>query len=226
MTQADSVHSTPPTNTSATHSRRGFLGSALTALAAGTALNATAIATSKPAPVVVVEDPKIIALGEQIGPLLDAYRNAVVCRSQARAIAEANCPTVPDELVCKGPFWAGEADRERDVEDKDVWPAEFLGPDGKTCVRPPRLIFDSVRAKASIARGNLQCDRRTSFGKRLVKMIEAAERHETGREAAIEQSGLGPAKARLYFAGAELEQLAYDAATREPVTGAGLLVQA
>jgi uncharacterized membrane protein len=51
MTQADSVHSTPPTNTSARHSRRSILGAiAGSAAAAGGITGLTpAIATPLPA---------------------------------------------------------------------------------------------------------------------------------------------------------------------------------
>jgi hypothetical protein len=227
MTQADSVHSTPPTNTSATHNRRGFLGRAVTALVAGTALNTVAIVATKSAPrVATAEDPTVIALGERIDPLLETYRNAVACHRAARAQAEANCPDVPEEIVCKGPQWLGCTERERDVEDRDVWPPNYVGDDGKTYARPPRRIFNSQPAKAAIARGNLYCDRRTLFGKRLVKLVEAAERYEAGRETAINQSGLTAAKTNLYFACVELERLAHGAAEIKPRTTAGLSIQA
>jgi hypothetical protein len=49
MAQADSVLSTPPTNTPITQTRRGFLGRTAAALAAGTAVNVTAIAATRPA---------------------------------------------------------------------------------------------------------------------------------------------------------------------------------
>jgi hypothetical protein len=128
--------------------------------------------------------------------------------------------------VCKGPFFAGCTERERDVEDNDIWPSDTVGADGKTRARPPREVFDSGRAKAAIARGNLQFDRRTSFGEQLAKKIETAERYETGRSAAIEQSGLLVAKTQLYFASIELEKIAYTAAEIEPRTLAGVHVQA
>jgi len=64
MTQADSVHSTPPTNTPITHSRRGFLSRTMIALAAGAAVNASAVIATRPAAsAAIVEDPVIIALG-------------------------------------------------------------------------------------------------------------------------------------------------------------------
>src|ERR1700722_12094133 len=84
--------------------RRGFLRRAVTALAAGAAVNATAIVAARPAPAASLpqEDSAIIALGERIEPLLAAYRDAAEDRLKARARAEATCPAVPDELICKG----------------------------------------------------------------------------------------------------------------------------
>jgi hypothetical protein len=90
-------------------SRRSFLGRAVVALAAGAAVNTAAIVATRPAPAAILlhEDPAIIALGERIEPLLSAYRSAAEDRLKARARAEANCPAVPEELVCNGAFWAG-----------------------------------------------------------------------------------------------------------------------
>jgi hypothetical protein len=222
MAQANRVHSTPLTNTPIPQSRRGFLGRAITALAAGVAFNSTAIVVTRPAAAATAEDPSINALGDRIEPLLETFRNAVSRRNVARAAAEANCPSVPDELVCKGLFYAGCTERERDVEDKDVWP---VAPDGKAH-RPPREILNSERVKAAIERGNLYYDRRTKFGKQLAKKIEIAERYETSRNTAIEQSGLLDAKNQLYFASLELEKIAYTAAEIEPRTLVGVYVQA
>ena len=49
MTQAESVHSTPPTNTPIDTTRRGFLGGTAAALATSTAVNVAALATIRPA---------------------------------------------------------------------------------------------------------------------------------------------------------------------------------
>jgi hypothetical protein len=76
MIEAEGVHNMPLTD------RRSFLRRAVTALAAGAAVNATAIVAARPAPAValVQEDPAIVALGERIEPLLAAYRNAAEYR--------------------------------------------------------------------------------------------------------------------------------------------------
>jgi hypothetical protein len=76
------------------------------------------------------------------------------------------------------------------------------------------------------ARGNLYCDRRTTFGKKVVRLIELAEKYEAERAAAIEQSGLREAMARHWEAAYEIEKLAYETVEIEPQTMAGALIQA
>src|ERR1700722_14080099 len=195
--------------------RRGFLRRAVTALAAGAAVNATAIVATRPAPAaaLVQEDPEIVALGGRIEPLMAAYRNAAEDRLKARADAEASCPVVPEELVSKGMEWAGCTESECDVEGREI-------------SRPPRQILHSEQTKAAIARGNLHCDRRTTFGKKVVRLIETAEKYEAEREAAIGQSGLQDAMARHWETAWEIEKLAYEACDIEPQTMAGARIQA
>jgi hypothetical protein len=207
--------------------RRSFLQRAATFLAAGAA-GSTAIVATRPAPAAapVQEDPAILALGDRIEPLLAAYRNAAEDRLKARANAEATCPTVPEELVCKGVFWRGFTETECDVEGKEIRILLLDDEDGKKYAQLPREILNSEKTKAAIARGNLHCDRRTTFGKKLGKMIETAEKHEADREAAIERSGLRDAMARQWEAAWEIEKLAYEARDIEPQTMAGVLIQA
>jgi hypothetical protein len=227
MTQADSVHSTPPTNAPVAQTRRGFLGRAMTALAVGGAATTTIIAAAKPVSAAMIDEyPAVVALGERIDPLLHTYRAALIRLREARATAQANCPAVPEEIVCKGSQWMGCAEQERDVVDKVVWPAPFIRPDGKPGMLPPRNVLSSKRVQGAIANGNLYCDRRTSFGKQIAKLIDTAKRYETEREAAIEQSGLPTAQTQLYLAARDIEQLAYEAADIKPQTIAGVLVQA
>jgi hypothetical protein len=205
---------TKPLFVSTDTSRRSFLGRAVTALTAGAAVNATAIVAMRPAPAATLlqEDPAIIALGERIEPLLAAYRDAAEARLKARAAAEANCPTIPEDLICNGAFWAGCTESECDVEGE--------------ISRPPRRILHPAYTKAAIARGNLICDRRTRFGKEVIWLIETAETYEAEREAAIEQSGLPEAMQRQWEAAYEIEKLAYQACDIDPQTMAGALVQA
>ena len=65
MTQADRVHSTPPTNTPIDTTRRGFLGGTAAALAASTAVNVAALATIRPA----AASPATIAIAAPGSPL-------------------------------------------------------------------------------------------------------------------------------------------------------------
>jgi hypothetical protein len=68
MTQADSVHSTPPTNTSAIPSRRNFLTQSVVAAAAiAAALPAAVAATTAPAAA------DLVALADQFERLVDEY---------------------------------------------------------------------------------------------------------------------------------------------------------
>jgi hypothetical protein len=199
----------------------------VTALAAGAAVNATAIVATRPAPAAALlqEDPAIIALGERIEPLLAAYLNAAEDRVKARANAEASCPAVPEDLVSKGMAFAGCTVSECDVEGREIL-HDVFSMDGTKYRRLPQQILNSGETKAAIARGNLYCDRRTKFGKKLVRLVETAEKYETERAAAIERSGLDDAKARHWEAAYEIEKLAYEASELEPRTMAGALVQA
>jgi hypothetical protein len=216
--EAKSVHDMPLTD------RRSFLRRAVTVLAAGAAVNATAIVATRPAPAaaLVQEDPAIIALGERIDPLLATYRGAAADRLKARANAEANCPAVPDELVSD---WMGRGVGECDVEGKEIL-HDVFSMDGKKCARLPRRILSSEETKAAIARGTLICNRRTKFGKKLVRLIETAEKYETERAAAIERSGLDDAMTRQFEAAYEIEKLAFEAFEIAPRTMAGALIQA
>jgi hypothetical protein len=125
--EAERVRNVPLTD------RRGFLRRAVTALAAGAAVNATAIVATRPAPpeALVQEDPAIIALGERIDPLLAAYRKAAEDRLEARAAAEASCPAVPEELVCNEVYWAGCTESETDAEGRGIRTLLLAGADGK-----------------------------------------------------------------------------------------------
>jgi hypothetical protein len=120
----------------------------------------------------VHEDPAIIALGERIELLLAPYRNAAEDRPKARDNTEASCPGVPEELVCNGPFWAGCTESECDVEGKEV-------------SKPPRKILHPTYTEAAVGRGTLHCDRRTTLGKKVIRLIETAEKYEAERDAAI-----------------------------------------
>jgi hypothetical protein len=196
----------------------------VTALAAGAAVNTAAIVATRPAPAATLpqEDPAIIAMGERIEPMLAAYRNAAEDRLKARANAEASCPAIPEELVCSAASWAGCTDSERDVEGKEIVPPAVIG----EFPPRPRRILHSESTKAAIARGNLICDRRTRFGKEIVRLVDSAEKYEADRAGAIERSGLDDAIERQYLAAIEVQTVAFGAFEIEPRTMAGALVQA
>ena len=79
MTQADRVHSTPPTNTPIDTTRRGFLGGTAAALAASTAVNVAALATIRPAAAAT------IAIAAPASPL-DSSKASPVFRDAVRAL--------------------------------------------------------------------------------------------------------------------------------------------
>jgi hypothetical protein len=92
MAQADSVLSTPPTNTSATppqSSRRGFLVQAAGVAAGGTALGAGLPLPASPAATVQTVDAELIELGAKFEPLLDQYYPAHRRWSDALGQAQA-----------------------------------------------------------------------------------------------------------------------------------------
>jgi hypothetical protein len=175
------------------------------------------------------EDANLLALGEQIDPLLDAYRAAAERKRQARVMAEALCPPLPDELVVKRNEhvrWAGCAEREVDVEGKDVWPPDYTGADGKTYARLPREILKGNLIKEAVARGNIYASRRAKRGKEVWKLIEISEKYEAERAAAIERSGVLEAAHELCQSAVDIEMLAYGVRKHEPVTMIGVMIQA
>jgi hypothetical protein len=89
MTQANRVHSTPPTNTPIDTTRRGFLGGTAAALAAGTAVNVAALATIRPALASLPDDSALLALEGYPSAGSPFFRPIVVSISRC-AITEAN----------------------------------------------------------------------------------------------------------------------------------------
>jgi hypothetical protein len=90
MTQADSVHSTPPTNTSATtpkSSRRGFLVQAA-GVAGGAAIGAGLPLPAPPTAAAQSPDAELIELGTRFEPLVDRYY--VTHRRWSRSLARAH----------------------------------------------------------------------------------------------------------------------------------------
>lgn len=200
--------------------RRSFLGRAVAALAAGATANLTAIAATRPPAAAIAEHPALIDAGQRIDAAQAEHRTAAALWAEARELAEKLCPPIPDELVCKGPLYRGCTEYETDVEGKNVWPRREDG------CRPPRNIFNSVRAEDAIKRGNLTASKRTKFGRKIHGMIKIAKQYEAERAAAIERSGLPDQAHRMNSAAFELQTLARDVAEIEPLTLMGALVQA
>jgi hypothetical protein len=109
---------------------------------------------------------------------------------------------------------------EIDIEGREILHDVFTK-DGTEYRRVPLQILNSHETKAAIARGNLYCNRRTKFGKKLVRLIETAEKYEAERAAAIERSGLGDAMARHWESAYEIEKLAHEASEIELQTMVG-----
>jgi hypothetical protein len=128
-------------------------------------------------------------------------------------------------IVSESSVWAGCTVSDCDVEGKEILHNAF-SEDGETSWRVHRRILNSKSMRAAIDRGNLICDRRTTFGKKVVRLIETAEKYETERAAAIERSSLDDAIDRQFMAANEIEKLAFEAFEIESRTMAGALIQA
>jgi hypothetical protein len=204
-------------------SRRALMAGTRGALAASL-LPTIAVASVLPhSGTALSEDVNLLALGEEIDPLLNAYRAAAERKRQARVMAEALCPPLPDELVVKPKDrlrWAGCAEREIDVEGKDVWPPNYTGADGKTYARLPREILKGNLIK------EIYASRRTKRGKEAWKLIEISEKYEAERAAALDRSGVLEAANELCNSAVDIEMLAYEVRKHEPVTMIGIMIQA
>jgi hypothetical protein len=174
------------------------------------------------------EDANLLALGEQIAPLLNAYRAAAERKREARAMAEALCPPLPDELVRspKGEWASWCAEREVDIEGKNIWPPNYVGADGKTYARMHREILKADLIKKALASGKIYASRRSKRGKEIWRLIGISEKYEAERAAAIECSGVLEAANELCNSAVDIEMLAYEVRELEPVTMVGVMIQA
>jgi len=206
-------------------SRRFLLGAiASIPVAASPAAAALPTEASPPA----AGEPSLLALGEQIDPLLNAYRAAVERKREARALADALCPPLPDELVRspKGELASWCAEREVDVEGNGVWPPNYVGADGKTYARIPRGILKADLIKKAIASGEVNASRRSKRGKEIWRLIGVSEKYEAERAASIERSGVLEAANELHNSAVDIETLAYEVRKHEPATMIGVMIQA
>ena len=210
-------------------SRRTLLGAIAAAPAAAVPVIAVAAVSPAPRPAVADEDANLLALAGQIDPLLTTYRVAKERKREARAMAEAILPPLPNELVVDPRWerrlqWAGCTAREVDVEGNEIWPPDYVGADGKTYARTPREILKADLIKDAIARGNLLASRRTKHGKEVSRIIKIAESYEAARDAAIERSGIIKASEELSHSATDLEMLAYEVRKHQPVTRIGVAI--
>jgi hypothetical protein len=106
MTQADSVHSTPPTNTPVDTTRRRFLSNAASLATAGTAI-ALAIPPAPAAATSANPDAEIVAAGKAFEPLLSKYLDAkfVWARLWREAGDERDAKFPDDDFDVQGPKW-------------------------------------------------------------------------------------------------------------------------
>lgn len=206
--------------------RRGFLGRTVAALAAAGTANVAAIAATRPAAAAIAELPELVDAGRRLEALRAEWQAADAARLAARAIAESIVPGVPEEIVCNGTFWAGCTEEETDVEGKRLPTVLFTDEDGRTRGTVPRRIASSYGLRRAIDEGRLHCDGRTSFGKRVKRMIATAEQFEADTVAALERSGLEAATRRAHFAAQAIDTLAREVADMQPQTIAGAAIMA
>lgn len=192
--------------------RRLFF-SVAAALPAAAAIEPSAIAVAPAA-----EDGTLLALGEQLGPLLTAYRAAKERRQAALLIFEQHCPALPDELVRTREdriTFAGCTERENDIFGRAIWPKDEP-------VRPPREIL-----KAGLLQQHMEVlSPRSKHGRRVKSLIVVAEKYEAERKSAMDGSGWPEAFEATCHAAYDLDQLAWEIRETSPVTMTGVLIHA
>lgn len=191
--------------------RRGFLGRTVAALAAAGAANVTAIAATRPPPPVITERPELIDAGQRLDTLEAEWRAAQALRVEARGVAESLVPPVPDEIIHYGPPTLG-VERQCDVE-------------GRPRHDKPSIV-DSIGLQTAIDDGRIYAPKRTKYGKKMRHLIEVARKYETDRAAAIERTGLNDHLERVFRAATGLQETAREVAEIEPLTMAGVAIQA
>ncbi|WP_441255760.1 hypothetical protein [Tardiphaga sp. 285_C5_N1_2] len=212
--------------------RRGFLGRAAAALAVGAGANVAAIATTRPTPAVAApsEDHKVVDIGRRLNSAIMTYRQAHDRYISARAEAQRLCPAVPEEIVRPNNWqdrrmFAGCAEEETDVEGKRL-PLKLEDcDDGLKRSPPPRWLIRADKLEEAINDGQIHAPLRSKLGRHLRKVvIPAARKYDAEREAAIEASGLAASSTAAYWAGHELEKLAYEAVEAQPKTLSGVVI--
>lgn len=181
--------------------------------AAGTALPAS----GRPA-----EDPRLVVIGERIGPLLTAYRAAVTRRAEARAAAERLCPPLPVPMIRRRDDDRSLrrcADDAVDIEGQAIFPEDDS--------MPPLRVYWPGAVRRAVEAGDLPtASARSVLGQRVRAVLAAGDDYDARRSAAIEAAGLLAAREEQYRAAQEIDQIAREVCRLVPSTTAGAVVVA
>jgi hypothetical protein len=173
------------------------------------------------------ESAELLALGAEVDTKLEAYRAAGERLTEARAIAKALWPDVPEILVTTRDdrqLYEGCYSREKDAEGADVWPGEYRGADGKIYGRLPRQLFVAEALKTFLS--EFGYGPRTKTGRRFKPVIAAAEKYEAACDHAITSSGIEAAKAEAERRASDIHSLLFEFRKHAPRSMIGVLMLA
>ncbi|MBR0916452.1 hypothetical protein AB7008_37280 [Bradyrhizobium sp. 521_C7_N1_3] len=164
---------------------------------------------------------RLLDAGRRLDGLIEEFKAAAARLADATALARTRVPDVPEEIVCDSREWSDCWYDYCDVDGKDFPTETYVDDHGKTKWRPRLKFVDADRLRAFAK--EIRCDGRTAFGKRVKRMIAAAEQYESDRAAAIERSGLPEAQEAAFLTSQAIDNLAREVAAIEPKTSAGPL---
>lgn len=186
--------------------RRSFLGRIMAAAAMPAVAAAPAAAAVIPASK-VDEVPELLAIGDQLPGLLDAFRAALKSRDESVALFEGQCLPIPTDLVLPPPSpqmrWADYCEITREN-------INFLT--GKRI--DDKRVYDAKALKVHIIQHDVPGT--TKEGRRLRRLARIATQFEKARDAALRSSGWCDAEEACSDAAYDLEKLAIEA-TRAPL---------
>lgn len=175
--------------------RRSFLGGMAAVFAATPVLAAAPAA--KPAP--IVEAPELLAIGEQLPGLLNAFRAALKRRDESVALFESQCPPIPADLVIPPPSPQFRWVDYQAITRENI---NFL-----TCKRiDDRRVYDGKALKIHIIEHD--GPRTTKEGRRLRRLARIATQFEERRDSALKVSGYLDTEEACGDAAYEIERLA------------------
>jgi hypothetical protein len=188
---------------SAPSNRRSFLGGLAAVFAATPVIAAVPAATPLP----IVEAPELLAIGDQLPGLLDAFRAALKSRDESVGLFESQCLPIPIDLVLPPPSpqtrWADYCEITREN-------INFLT--GKRI--DDKRVYDAKALKVHIIQQDVS--RTTKEGRRLRRLVRIATQFETKRDAGLKVSGYLDADEACSDAAYEIERLAI-AAVKAPL---------